>query len=71
MPKHDLRLLALDSGGVRGLLTLQILKQLIDTINLELPLKPYNYFNIIRGTSTSGLVLITLLDLRLIRSVSL
>ncbi|XTI90836.1 FabD/lysophospholipase-like protein [Cenococcum geophilum] len=39
---HDLCLLTLNSGG------------LIDTINLKSPPKPYNYFNIIRGTSTSG-----------------
>ena len=71
MPKHDLRLLALNSGGVRGLLTFQILKQFIDTIDLKSPPKPYDYFDIIGNTSTGRLVLITLLDLRLIRNVGL
>ncbi|KAF2187332.1 FabD/lysophospholipase-like protein [Zopfia rhizophila CBS 207.26] len=62
MSEYDLRLLALDGGGVRGLLTLQILKPLMKTINPESPLKPCDYFDIIRGTSTGGLVLINLQD---------
>ena len=52
MPEHDLRLLALDGGGVRGLSTLQILKQLMDTIDPESPLKPCDHFDMIGGTST-------------------
>ena len=68
MPKHDFRLLALDGGGVRDLSTLQILKQLMDTIDPESPPKPCDYFDIIGGTSTGGLVLLTLLDSRLTRS---
>jgi patatin-like phospholipase/acyl hydrolase len=54
MPKHKLRLLALDGGGVRGLSTLQILKQLIDTINPESPPKPCDYFNIIGAPVLAG-----------------
>ena len=69
MPEHDFRLLALDGGGVRDLSTLQILKQLMDTIDPESPPKPCDYFDIIGGTSTGGLVLLTLLDSRLTRSV--
>jgi len=65
MPEHDLRLLALDGGGVRGLLTLQILKQLMDTIDPELLPKPCDYFDMIRGTSTGGFVAIALLNVRL------
>jgi len=68
MPEHELRLLALDGGGVRGLSTLQILKQLMDTIDPESPPKPCNYFDMIGGTSTGGLVVIALLNLRLTRS---
>jgi patatin-like phospholipase/acyl hydrolase len=68
MPEHDFRLLALDGGGVRDLSTLQILKQLMDTIDPESPPKPCDYFDIIGGTSTGGLVLLTLLDSRLTRS---
>jgi patatin-like phospholipase/acyl hydrolase len=36
MPDDELRLLALDGGGVRGLSALMILKQLMETINPEL-----------------------------------
>ena len=68
MPEHELRLLALDGGGVRGLSTLQILKQLMDTIEPESPPKPCDYFDMIGGTSTGGLVVIALLNLRLTRS---
>ena len=68
MSEHDLRLLALDGGGVRGLATLQILKQLMDTVDPESPLKPCDYFDMIGGTSTNGSVLVALLDLCLTRS---
>lgn len=56
MPEHELRLLALDGGGVRGLSTLQILKQLIDVVDPESPPKPCEYFDMIGGTSTGGFV---------------
>ncbi|KAF2203800.1 FabD/lysophospholipase-like protein [Delitschia confertaspora ATCC 74209] len=55
MPENDLRLLALDGGGVRDLLTLQILKQLMDTINPKSSPKPCDYFDMIGGTSTGGM----------------
>jgi patatin-like phospholipase/acyl hydrolase len=54
MPDRDLRLLALDGGGVRGLSALIILQQLMETIDPEKPLKPCDYFDIIGGTSTGG-----------------
>ena len=56
MPEHELRLLALDGGGVRGLSTLQILKQLMETADPESPPKPCDYFDMIGGTSTGGSV---------------
>jgi patatin-like phospholipase/acyl hydrolase len=68
MSEHGLRLLVLDGGGVRGLATLQILKQLMDTVDPESPPKPCDYFDMIGGTSTGGLVFVALLDLRLTRS---
>ena len=68
MSEHNLRLLALDGGGVRGLSTLQIVKQLMETIDPESPPKPCDYFDIIGGTSTGGSVLVALLNLRLTRS---
>ena len=54
MSAKEIRLLALDSGGMRGLSALIILEQLIDTINPDAPPKPYEYFNIIGGTSIGG-----------------
>ena len=68
MPEHDLRLLALDGGGIRGLSTLQILKQLMDTIDPESPPKPCDYFDMIGGTSTGGFVVIALPNAPLTRS---
>ena len=56
MPEHELRLLALDGGGVRGLSTLQILKQLMEKINPESPPNPCDCFDMIGGTSTGGFV---------------
>jgi len=56
MPEHELRLLALDGGGVRGLSMLQILKQLMDVVDPESPPKPCDYFDMIGGTSTGGFV---------------
>jgi hypothetical protein len=56
MPENELRLLALDGGGVRGLSMLQILKQLMDVVDPESSSKPCDYFDLIGGTSTGGLV---------------
>jgi hypothetical protein len=39
MPDKELRLLALDDGGVRSLLALMILEQIIQTINPDSPPK--------------------------------
>ena len=58
MPGRDLNLLALDGGGIRGLSSLQILKQLMERIRteagLDTPPKPCDYFDMIGGTSTGG-----------------
>ncbi|KAF2684302.1 FabD/lysophospholipase-like protein [Lentithecium fluviatile CBS 122367] len=60
MSKKDLRLLALDGGGVRGLSALMILQQLMETVDPESPPKPCDYFDMIGGTSTGGLIAIML-----------
>ncbi|KAG7289879.1 hypothetical protein NEMBOFW57_006256 [Staphylotrichum longicolle] len=60
MPAGDLRLLALDGGGVRGLSSLMILQQLMTTVDPESPPKPCDYFDMIGGTSTGGLIAIML-----------
>ncbi|KAF2684140.1 hypothetical protein K458DRAFT_303920, partial [Lentithecium fluviatile CBS 122367] len=64
-------LLALDGSSVRDLSTLQILKQLTYIIDPDSPPKPYDYFGMISGTSTGGLVSIALLEMRLTRRQSL
>jgi patatin-like phospholipase/acyl hydrolase len=60
LDEADLCLLSLDGGGVRGLSTLLILKRLMRSTNdvrkaqgLE-PLKPWELFDLIGGTSTGG-----------------
>lgn len=60
MPGSDLRLLALDGGGVRGLSALMILEQLMEAVNPDAPPKPCDYFDMIGGTSTGGLIAIML-----------
>jgi len=53
MPNQDVRLLALDGGGVRGLSAL-ILQQLMEAVDSDAPPKPCDYFDMIGGTSTGG-----------------
>ncbi|EXJ91939.1 hypothetical protein A1O3_00489 [Capronia epimyces CBS 606.96] len=60
MATKRVRLLALDGGGVRGLSSLMILEQLMQTIDPEHPPKPCEYFDMIGGTSTGGLIAIML-----------
>ncbi|OCL00351.1 uncharacterized protein K441DRAFT_99752 [Cenococcum geophilum 1.58] len=65
MPDNELRLLALDGGGVRGLSALMILSQLMEAVNPDSPPKPCDYFDMIGGTSTGGLIAIMLGRLRM------
>lgn len=60
MPGERLRLLALDGGGVRGLSSLMILRSLMATVDSDAPPKPCDYFDMIGGTSTGGLIAIML-----------
>ncbi|USP75150.1 hypothetical protein yc1106_02424 [Curvularia clavata] len=76
-PNAPLRLLSLDGGGVRGLSSLLVLDTLMENIALEEkrlgrratndyePLKPCDYFDLIGGTSTGGIIAIMLSRLRL------
>ncbi|KAF2478076.1 FabD/lysophospholipase-like protein [Lindgomyces ingoldianus] len=76
-PHAPLRLLSLDGGGVRGLSSLMVLDDLMESIALEekrigrrpqsstTPLKPCDYFDLIGGTSTGGIIAILLSRLRL------
>ncbi|KAF2197978.1 FabD/lysophospholipase-like protein [Delitschia confertaspora ATCC 74209] len=76
-PHAPLRLLSLDGGGVRGLSSLMVLDDLMESIAAEekrlgrrlqndtTPLKPCDYFDLIGGTSTGGIIAILLSRLRL------
>ncbi|KAG6867448.1 hypothetical protein C0995_004918 [Termitomyces sp. Mi166 len=62
--QHGLRLLSLDDGGVRGLSELFILKEIMHRLkHLEgaesLP-KPCDYFDIIGGVGTGGVIALML-----------
>jgi patatin-like phospholipase/acyl hydrolase len=65
MPATDLRLLALDGGGVRGLSSLMILRRLMAAVDPDAPPKPCDYFDMIGGTSTGGLIAVMLGRLRM------
>jgi len=54
MPSNELRLLALDGGGVRSLSALIILEQLMETVSPDAPPNPCDYFDMIGGSSTGG-----------------
>ncbi|KAI1094217.1 hypothetical protein F5B19DRAFT_490645 [Rostrohypoxylon terebratum] len=55
-----LKLLSLDGGGVRGLASLIIIKYLMKRVNPDNPPKPCEYFDLIGGTSTGGIIAIML-----------
>jgi patatin-like phospholipase/acyl hydrolase len=58
--ERKLKLLSLDGGGIRGLSSLYLLKQLMETLDPDYPPKPCNFFDMIGGTSTGGLVVLIL-----------
>ncbi|CAE6439267.1 unnamed protein product [Rhizoctonia solani] len=66
---RGLRLLSLDGGGIRGLSSLLILQEIMGRVKREEGLseipRPCDYFDIIGGTSTGGLIAIMLGRLRM------
>lgn len=67
---HCPRVLSLDGGGVRGLSSLLILREIMEEIqrqngSQDTPL-PFEYFDLIGGTSTGGLIAIMLGRLRMV-----
>jgi patatin-like phospholipase/acyl hydrolase len=75
------RILALDGGGVRGLSSLLILQRLMQEVHRIMeeqgdsrkgskPPLPCEYFDLICGTSTGGLIAIMLGRLRMVCPVS-
>jgi len=70
MVTHCPRILSLDGGGVRGLSSLLILREIMEEIRRrseadETPL-PCQYFDLIGGTSTGGLIAIMLGRLQMV-----
>ncbi|CAH0002929.1 unnamed protein product [Clonostachys byssicola] len=62
---QPIRLLSLDGGGIRGLSSLIILRHLMKQVDSQNPPKPCEYFDLIGGTSTGGLIAIMLGRLRM------
>ena len=71
--EHIPRILALDGRGVRGLSSLLVLQELMKEIEDKKgdgkPALPYEYFDLICGTSTGGLIAIMLGCLRMAREL--
>jgi len=68
---HQPRILALDGGGVRGLSSLVILREIMEEMQRlaklnETP-RPCDYFDLIGGTSTGGLIAIMLGRLKMVQ----
>lgn len=58
-----LKILALDGGGIRGLSSLVILERVMYRLRMKMKnpeLEPYEYFDLIGGTSTGGIIAIML-----------
>lgn len=63
-----LKFLSLDGGGVRGLSSLIILKRVMDILGAKMKrqdLQPYQYFDLIGGTSTGGIIALMLGRMRM------
>lgn len=56
MSGRNINLLSLDGGGVRGLSSLIILKEIMESIDRENPPKPCDYFDLIGGSGSGGFV---------------
>jgi patatin-like phospholipase/acyl hydrolase len=72
--KHIPRILSLDGGGVRGLSSLLILRSVMEEIarrsNLPNTPKPCEYFDMIGGSNTGGLIAIMLGLLGMVLSIA-
>ena len=71
---HTPRILSLDGGGIRGLPSRFILKELMEQIKAkknttDVP-RPFEYFDLIGATSTEGLIAIMLGLLRMVLPLS-
>jgi len=69
---HCPRILSLDGGGVRGLSSLLILRNIMEEITRRSNIaeaRPCEYFDLIGGTGTGGLIAIMLGRLRMVRTL--
>ena len=76
MAQKPLRILSLDGGGVRGISSLYILKEIMRQIareheasnpdDPEISPRPCDYFDLICGTSTGGLIALMIGRLRMV-----
>jgi len=70
--KRCSRILSLDGGGVRGLSSLLMLREIMEEVGrraqVHEPPLPCQYFDLIGGTSTGGLIAIMLGRLRMVVS---
>lgn len=69
-PPQRLKILSLDGGGVRGLSALIVLQRIFNTLKAEISppephLKPCDFFDLIGGVSTGGIIAIMLGRLRM------
>ncbi|KAK8066831.1 FabD/lysophospholipase-like protein [Apiospora hydei] len=68
-PNPPLRILSLDSGGIRGKSSFLILENIMERIRelkgLDRVPRPCEYFDLIGGTSTGGIIAIMLKRLRI------
>lgn len=64
MASRPINILSLDGGGIRGVSTLLILEAIMEKIRdlkgLEASPRPCDYFDLIGGTSTGGIIAIML-----------
>jgi patatin-like phospholipase/acyl hydrolase len=67
------RILSLDGGGVRGLSSLMILREIMEDIGqrngVDEPPKPCEYFDLVGGTGMGGLIAVMLGRLRMVWAV--
>jgi patatin-like phospholipase/acyl hydrolase len=67
------RILSLDGGGVRGLSSLMILREIMEDIGqrkeVDKPPKPCEYFDLVGGTGMGGLIAVMLGRLGMVWSV--
>ena len=81
MASGKIRILCLDGGGVKGVTSLRILKEIMDEVSKlqkqpdqdttpdQLSLRPCDYFDLICGTSTGGLIALLLGRLEYVRNL--